>query len=134
MRPIIALIIAVLLSGCQKDQSGGNSTQSAEEQRIEKEVVRRVEIAGTVAKARQATLHTIRLVGFLLLAGGAVAALLWIRQPRSAMRDFGTPSPRPLPWADHDPPKTGRVIDFDPAARSASNHHRPRNHETPPRA
>ena len=70
MRPVIAILIAVLLSGCHKDQPGGKAPKSVEEQRIEKEVVRRVEMAGTAAKARQSTLHTVRMVGFLLLAGG----------------------------------------------------------------
>ena len=126
MRPIIAMLIAVMLAGCHNDQSAGKSAKSAEEQRIEKEVVRRVELAGTAAKARQSTLHTVRLVGFLLLAGGSVAALVWLRQPRSRMPDPGTRTFHPPQWQDHHPPRTGRVIDFGPAGTPASRPHRTR--------
>ena len=104
----IMLFAALLLaSACHDDQPVGKSLEAM---RIEREVARRVAIAEKDIKARQARLHTIRVVGFVLLAGGAVAGLLWVRQSR-----FPNIPPivsRPAQWIDHHPPGEGRVLDL----------------------
>ena len=78
MRYPILLAILLLLAGCHEDPS--TSTKSAEEARIQKEVARRVEAARLEATVRTNRLQTIRMVGFIVLAGGAVGGLLWVRQ------------------------------------------------------
>jgi hypothetical protein len=137
MRNATILIVALLMvGGCRDDQP---ADRPAEEARIEKEVARRTQVVETELKIRQHRLHTIRVVGFILLAGGAVAGLLWVRQSR--FPNLPSTLARPALWSDHHPPGEGRVIDLaagnPPAHRVPPVPNPPPQqtiHETPPRA
>ena len=149
MRLPILLALMLALPGCNEDEdksaSTSKSSKVAETARIEKMVARRVEAAKLESTVRTSRLHTIRIVGFTVLAGGAVAGLLWVRRPQFQ----GLPTsvaqiqrPRPALWNDHHPPRTGRVIDFPlvtPARQQARqpdprNRNRNYHHETPRRS
>jgi hypothetical protein len=108
MRNATILIVALLMVGGCRD--GQPADKSAEEARIETEVARRTKAVETELKIRQHRLHTIRVVGFILLAGGAVAGLLWVRQSR--FPNLPSTHARPVLWSDHHPPGEGRVIDL----------------------
>jgi hypothetical protein len=111
MCKIIILLAALLMvSACHDEQ---DPDKSAEEARIEKEVTRRVGIVETELKTRQTTLRTLRTIGFILLAGGAVAGLVRVRQsrfPNTLVRP-ATRHPVLPEWSDHYQPGPGRVID-----------------------
>ena len=110
MRSPILLTILLLLAGCHEDLS--TSSKSAEEARIQKEVARRVDAARLEATVRTKRLQTIRMVGFIVLAGGAVGGLLWVRQRRMPASLSQVSRTSPALWNDHYPSPTGRVIDF----------------------
>jgi hypothetical protein len=120
MRPLILLAALLLVAGCDDDKSASKS-KTAEAARIEREVKRRVDAAGIETAAAENRLRTIRVIGFIVLAGGAAAALLKLRHPAfsySPERPLGTPLPR-----------TSRVIDFPqtppgPNPTSLNPHHR----------
>lgn len=117
MRFPVILMILLLLTGCN-DDSPTQSSKAAEAARIEKEVARRVEAARYESIVRNSRLRTIRVVGFIVLAGGAVTGLIWLKNrrfpehPALHSRHPGMQSP-PL-WNDHYPSGNGRVIDFPP--------------------
>jgi len=139
-------MLAMLLTGCKEDPPATSSAKAAEAARIEREVARRVSAARLESSVRTKRLHTIRVVGFILLTGAAVAGLLWLRNRRSPEH----PSPQyriqgtqPPLWNDHYPPGNGRVIDFPSAPpnrnpdlnpdRLPNPPPQPITHETPPR-
>src|SRR6478609_7535357 len=82
MQKPILLATLLLLAGCHDDTPSTKSSKSAETARIEKEVAKRVEAAKLESTVRTSRLHTVRVVGFTVLAGGAVAGLLWVRRPQ----------------------------------------------------
>jgi hypothetical protein len=139
-----SLILLVLMTGCREDSGKGSSSEAA---RIEREVSQRVKQAGIESTERQTRMRTWRTLGFIVLTGGAVAGLLWVRNPNSpALPGRSVLSQairRPL-WSDQPPPRAGRVIDLNPSAfppphparrkrRKPQTRRRKRNHETPPR-
>lgn len=141
----ILLAVLLMLAACRDDPPPNNIAEAA---RIEKEVARRVEAARLESSVRLSRLRTIRVVGFILLAGGAVAGLLWVRRTRfpNTTPQFGTQQARLPLWQDHYPPSEGRVIDPStgiPAVPSAkpfqgrnpqAKSQTPQKHETAPRA
>ena len=144
------LLAALLMLGSCDGPSAKSSkpSKSAEAVRIEKEVAKRVEVVKIEVKARESRLHTIRVVGFIVLASGAVTALVWVSQtrlpPLPGSTDLARPRPiRPIQWNDHMPPRPGRVIDLgsdtrpgavSPPVRRSNRHPKSRHrhrHETP---
>jgi hypothetical protein len=133
----------LLLSGCNDATPATQSSKAAEAARIEREVARRVEAARLDSAVRINRLRTIRVLGFIVLTGGALSGLLWLRN-----RDYpGHPAPRtlrsgPRPplWDDHYPSGNGRVIDLPAGppnpgpAQSSNPTPQQTSHETPPRA
>ena len=128
---ILLLAALLMLGACREDQSANQSARSAEEARIQKEVARRVEVVENDLKTRQVRLHTIRLLGFILLAGGAVAGLLWVRQARFPNTPVRPATRHPvLPeWSDHYQPGSGRVI--DPLSGDRPDEHHPHHPPKP---
>ena len=126
------LILALLvLGGCRDDRSAKGSSKASEAARIEHEVERRVGIIERELKLRQARLHTIRVAGFILLSGGAVALLVWCHRSRG-LSPFRTPE-RLLPvarWLDHYPVAGNRIIDPPPPVQNAG----PESRRRPPRS
>jgi len=121
MRFPVILMILLLLTGCNDDSSATQSSKAAEAARIEKEVARRVEAARYESIVRNSRLRTIRVVGFIILAGGAVAGLIWLRNRRSPEHPSlhsRHPGTQPPLWDDHYPSGNGRVIDFPPGPAS----------------
>ena len=127
MQWAVVFVIAVfLLITCQDDK---RSTRAAQEARIEREVKQRVEreVAAKTAAieekygVRKAQLRTIRVVGFILLAGGALGGLIRLQRHRPAIplqsgeRQLRTPA-----WRDHHPVPTTRVLDLQPGPSPAS--------------
>ena len=117
-----SLILVVLMAGCGGGSRKGSSSKSAkaaEAARIEREVSHRVKQAGIESTERQTRMRTWRTLGFIVLTGGAVAGLLWVRNPSSpALPGRSVLSQairRPL-WSDQPPPRAGRVIDLNPGA------------------
>ena len=145
MQKPILLALMLALSGCHKDKSSIQPPWPGETARMEKEVARRVEAAKLESTVRTSRFHTIRVIGFIVLAGGAVAGLCWIRQPQSSVRPPSVAQIQgalPALWNDHQPPRAGRVIDFPPvtAARqqarqpNSRNRNRRYHDETPARS
>ena len=122
MQKPILLALMLALFGCHKDKSFIQQPMPGESVRVEKEVARRVEAAKLESTVRTSRFHTIRVIGFIVLAGGAVAGLCWIRQPQSSVRPTSVAQIQgalPPLWNDHQPPRAGRVIDFPPVTVSA---------------
>jgi len=113
-----SLILLVLMAGCGGESRKGSSSEAA---RIEREVNHRVEQAGIESTERQSRMRTWRTLGFIVLTGGAVAGLLWVRNPNSPALPgrsvLSQANRRPL-WSDQSPPPppAGRVIDLNPNA------------------
>lgn len=130
-KKIILLAALLMVSACRDEQV---PDKSAEEARIQKEVTRRVGIVETELetefKTRQTTLRTLRTIGFILLAGGAVAGLVWVRQSRFPNTPVRPATRHPvLPeWSDHYQPGSGRVIDPFSGDRpdDSHSHHPPK--------
>jgi hypothetical protein len=111
----ILLAVLLMLGGCRDDQS---ANKSAVEARIEREISQRVAIVEKDLKVRQTTLHTIRIVGFALLAAGAVGGLIWLQRHRP----FTPSQERPLQlprWQDHYTVPSTRVLELPPATPPA---------------
>lgn len=125
MRYLSSLIAALLfMNSCRDDPPSSKATEAA---RIETEVVRRVKIVENDLQIRQHRLRTIRIVGFVLLLGGAVCGLIWVQRPRLMFNPSSLP--RTTNWTDHHPPREGRVIDLTAGNPSTSQHksHTPRS-------
>jgi len=128
---IVFLIAVFLLITCQDNDRSARIAEKARieriekeaDQRVEREVARRVE-AEVAAKAdaleqkyrvRQAQLRTIRAVGFILLAGGALGGLIWLQRnhahvpPQPGERNLQMPT-----WLDHFALRPNRVLDLPP--------------------
>ena len=110
-----SLILVALMTGCGEGSRKGSSSKSAkaaEAARIEREVSQRVEQAGIESTERRTRMHTIRVVGFILLAGGAGVLLFRLQRQRGF---HPTPVPQRLPpvtqWQDHHPLPSARVIE-----------------------
>jgi hypothetical protein len=126
MQWIIAIaVVLFLLMTCNSEQSN----RAAEEARIQKEVSRRVEyeVALKVADIerkthiRQAELHTIRVVGFILLAGGSLGGLIWLHRYRAYVPPQPEERQLQMPtWRDHFTLPFNRVLDLQPPAQPAS--------------
>ena len=135
MRHRTLLVAAtLLLAGCRDDTA--SSSKSAEAARIEKEVKRRVEVVERDLKVRQTRLHTIRVTGFILLAGGSLALLVWL-QHRRGIQPLHLPENLPpvTRWRDHYPVPPARVMDPpppEPANGQRGNPNRPGNHRHAP--
>lgn len=133
MRYSILLALLLALPGCKEDRSATKPSKAAEATRIEKEVARRVEAAKLESTVRTSRLQTIRLVGLVVLAGGAVGGLVWLRQsrltPQPPQQLLNQGGELPL-RTDHYPLRSGRVIDFPrhPANHGQEQPHHPRNH------
>lgn len=125
MQWIIAIaVVLFLLITCNGEQS----KRAAEEARIQKEVSRRVanEVAQKVAvierktNIRQAELHTIRVVGFILLAGGSLGGLIWLHRYRAYVPPQPEERQLQMPtWLDHFTLPFNRVLDLQPPAQPA---------------
>jgi hypothetical protein len=125
--PILFLIL-LTLPGCNDDTPGTRFKKTADAARIEKEVTRRVEAAKLDASVRKSRLQTIRLISFVVLAGGAVGGLVWLRQSRaSGQSSPGSllPQNHPPLWTDHYPTHPGRVIDFPATPANPPQRHPP---------
>jgi len=153
---IIAAVALFLLFTCQDSDRSARAAEKARieriekdaNQRVEREVAQRVE-AEVAAKvdaleqkygARRAELKTIRAVGFILLAGGALGGLIWLQRnhayipPQPGERNLQMPT-----WLDHFTLPSTRVLDLpphqlppspaSPAPQDASN----QTNSTPPR-
>ena len=149
MRRPIVFAAVLMLAGCEDDQAA----KAAESARIEREVARRVAVARKELARRESRWHAIRIMGFVVLTAGAVAGLMWSRQPRFPKQTRNTIAPlkaRPPIWTDHQPHRSGRVIDLQqatppplprpdrrPKSRQARRPRPPRqrrrNHENPRR-
>ena len=122
MRLPILLALILALSGCNEDAdksaSTSKSSKVAEAAKIEREVARRVETAKLESTVRTSRLHTIRIVGFTVLAGGAACCLIWLQyHHRSYNPEQSHGGPLQMPsWRDHYPVSTTRVLDLPPPA------------------
>ena len=127
---IVFLAAIFLLLTCHDDEQAAKAAKAAEEARIEREVARRVEVARKGMAERDALLHTVTLTGFIVMAGGAVAGFLWVRQHRiaapvipanRAVQDIQAgyiiQQPRPQ-RVNYQAPRAGRVLDLRPAVSS----------------
>ena len=110
----LMMALAVLLASC-----GGNGKQrtdaQAEKTRIEREIERKVgqrlEAERKAFDERGRRLRTVRVTGFVVLAGGA-ASLLWFSQP--VRRSGAIPSATSETGRHLQPPSVRRVIDLPP--------------------
>ena len=108
----ILLAAVLLLCGCPKDESATKPSK-AEQARIEKEVATRVAAAKEDMKVQKDRLKTIRVVGFILLAGGALGGLIWLQRnrayvpPQPGERNLQMPT-----WLDHFTLPSTRVLDL----------------------
>ena len=137
------LAALLLLSGCPQEEA---KPSRAEEARIEKEVAVRVAVAKEELKIQKSRLKTIRVVGFILLAGGALGGLIWLQRnhaytpPQPHERTLQMPSwrdywalpstrvlelPRPVPRAPLDARVEGEPT--PPRRRASRRRHRHRN-------
>jgi hypothetical protein len=130
MRIIILFLMLLTLAGCKDDKPASRSKKSADAARIEKEVTRRVEAAKLDASVRKSRLQTIRLISFVVLAGGAVGGLIWLRQSRSSQGAL-LPQNHPPLWTDHYPTHPGRVIDFPDTPANPPQRHPPHRRSPP---
>lgn len=115
MRGFLLLMALLLVTSCNEDSPSSNSSKTAEAAKIEKEVAIRVNSARLEAAARDNLLHTFRVVGFILLAGGAVAGLMWVQRPpppegQSPVVRF--PETQPALMSEPRRTRSTRVIDF----------------------
>lgn len=134
MRITILLMMLLTLAGCKDDTPATRSKKTADAARIEKEVTRRVEAAKLEASVRKSRLQTIRLISFVVLAGGAVGGLVWLRQSRiSGQSSPGSllPPNHPPLWTDHYPTQPGRVIDFPATPANPPQRHPPHRRSPP---
>jgi len=134
----ILLMTLLVLPGCRDDKAkdrAARATKAAQEARIEREVAKRVSTERLASTERKARLHTIRVIGFIVLTGGTVSWLVWLQNHRgsnpvrlSASNQHALP-----PQAyDHYPVKPGRVLDLQqpsPPTRHRRKRRR-RNRET----
>jgi len=84
MPVILLMAILLCLGGCKGSTWGSGQSKQAEiEARQKAEAVARqkVEQAARESNERRDRLHTLRIVAFVVLAGGAVAVIAWARQP-----------------------------------------------------
>ena len=110
----VLLTAMFLLTGCHDGGSGGKLSKSAEE-RIEREVATRVAVAEFDLKAKQNRLKTIRVIGFILLAGGALGGLIWLQRHRSYNPAQGIDLAGRRPeWTDHYAIASSRVLELPP--------------------
>jgi hypothetical protein len=143
MPVILLMAILLCLGGCNGSTWGtGQSKQSEIEARQKAEAVARqkVEQAARESNERRDRLHTLRIVAFVVLAGGAVAVIAWASQP-APRPVFDSLPVRPLPEQrpvsqplllnDSTRPRgEGRVIDLPRPGGSSGS---PRT-STPPSA
>ena len=125
---IILPAFLLLLSGCRDDKAAARAAKAAEEARIEREVAKRVSGKRQASAERKDMLHTIRLTGFIVLTGGAVTGLVWLRRPGGAgsVRQSVSHQQRPLRQTyDHHPVLPGRILDIQQPA-PPSRHRRGR--------
>ena len=130
---IVFFVTMFVICTCHSDERAARAAKVAEEVRIEREVQRRVEVARREMAERDALLHKVSLIGFIVLTGGAVAGFLWVRRPRSAApvapvmpanravqnSQAGDITQRPRPqWVNYHAPRAGRVIDLRPVVPS----------------
>ena len=104
MRIAMILIIALALAGCEEKSE---SAKIKEAEMKEKAALRQSE-------ERRARLRTMRVLGFVVLSGGAVFALVWLGRPIPYVdRATGGPMRPPEPdWRDARPsPASRRIID-----------------------
>ncbi len=119
-RWLLLSFVCFMLAACQEDQ------KSAEEARIEREVARRIAAERRQSEIRAERLRTLRIVGFLVLSGGALGTIIWCGWPRDAPGGpaAGGPSSQIL----RHPPRGGRVIDLrQPPRPPRSDHETPRH-------
>jgi len=129
----LMLAALLLLCGCPKDESDSKPSR-AEQARIEKEVATRVAVAKEEMKVEKSRLKTIRLVGFILLAGGALCGLVWLQRnhsyfpPQPQERHLQMPS-----WRDYWAIPSTRVLDLPQPAQRAPLDARVEGETEPPR-
>lgn len=120
--PMLVLIMALGLSlvGCQKDDEDRQAQEEAERQerkaREEREAQEEKE-ATRLSEERKARLRTMRVLGFVVLSGGAVILLVWTnRSSPQTDRTYGSTSlPNPTQWRDaRQRPTRSRIIDIPP--------------------
>ena len=126
-RWLLLALLALPPTGCKEE--GKPPGKPAEEVRIEREVERRVAADRQRAEARDQRLRTLRIVGFMVLSGGALGTLIWCGWPRDTASGR---SPSDLFAVGRtgrvirQSLRGGRVIDT-----RSSPHPPPSDHETP---
>ena len=111
---VLLFTMLLLVAGC-----GGGKSSSAKAARQEAEAARRERMAALQSEERKSRLHTLRILGFAALSGGAVLTLIWAGRSRPSLGPLAPMPPRPvILWQDHVPPRgTGRIIDMSDPAR-----------------
>jgi hypothetical protein len=134
---IILPAFLLLLSGCRDDTAAARAAKAAEEARIDREVAKRVSGKRQASAERKDMLHTIRLTGFIVLTGGAVTGLVWLRRPQGAGSVGQSVSHQQTPprqTYDHHPVLPRRILDVQqpspPSRHRRGNRGKGSNHET----
>lgn len=137
---IILPAFLLLLSGCRDDKAAARAAKAAEETRIEREVAKRVSGKRQASAERKDMLHTIRLTGFIVLTGGAVTGLVWLRRPQgvgSVGQGVSHHQTLPRETYEHHSVLPGRILDMQqpspPSRYSRGRGRNGSNHETAPR-
>ncbi|MEO8613777.1 MAG: hypothetical protein ABI600_01440 [Luteolibacter sp.] len=134
-RHAILIVVLIILTGCRDDETAASRKKSAEIERFDQELTGRVETERLELSERKIRLHTFRVVGFIVLTGGAVSGLIWLRQQRvsnpvgNRASNYQTP---PTQANDHYPVPPGRVLDLRTSLPLTQA--RRTSHETPRRS
>ena len=134
---IILLMTLLILTGCRDDKARARAAKAAQEARIQREVAKRISTERQALAKSNTRLHTIRVVGFIVLTGGAVTGLVWLQNHRGSNPvRLSASNQQALPPQAHDhyPVKPGRVLDLQPPStptrRRRKRKRRRRSHET----
>ncbi|MEO5714654.1 MAG: hypothetical protein ABIT37_14300 [Luteolibacter sp.] len=129
-RHAIVLVLLLILTGCRGNKSSIKIPASVEAARIEREVVKRVDAERLATSERKDRLHTIRVVGLIVLTGGAVTGLLWLQRQRAPISSLNRERQLQLPLGtDHQATPPTRVFDIANPGRTQPT----TRHETPNR-
>jgi hypothetical protein len=119
MPAIFLFVLLMLLTGCREEKNVVIDKQAeiVARQQAELRARQQAEEAQRQADERRDRLHTLRIVAFVALAGGAVAALAWTSRPAPQSIFESTPGlgQRLTPVTGYSAPRRpGRIIDLPP--------------------